>query len=114
MSDSIRETHRGIHMNAKQTAMIDHFKALSDAHPNESSVKVSEIDGHRDVVVQLVADGSGKFPSHTSATFVLGARGGIKHANYRYSPFFNDAEEVEGKAAVRKIRHADIYIFSKY
>lgn len=101
-------------MNAKQTAMIDQFKALSDACPNESSVKVSEIEGFKDVVVQLVADGAGKFPSHTSATFVLGARGGIKHANFRYSPMFSDAEELKGKAAINKIRHADIYIFSKY
>jgi len=101
-------------MNSKQTAMINQFKALSDAYPNESSVKVTDIDGLKDVVVQLVAEGAGKFPSHTSATFVLGARGGIKHADFRYSPMFSDAETLSGEAAVKKIRHADIYIFSKY
>jgi len=101
-------------MNAKQTAMVDQFKALSDAYPNESSVTVKPIERLKGVVVQLTSEGEGKFPAHTSATFVLGARGGIKYATYRHSPFFSDSEHLEGKAAVSKIKQADIWIFSKY
>lgn len=101
-------------MNAKQTQIIDQFKALSNACPNESSVEVREVEGLDAVVVQLVAEGSGKFPPHTSATFVLGARGGIKHANFRYSPIFGDSEELKGRAAEHKIKNADIFIFSNY
>ena len=101
-------------LSEKQTATIDRLKAMSDACPNESSVEITPIDGLEDVVVQLVNEGSGKFPTYTSATFVLGARGGIKHANYRYSPMFSDREELSGKSAEEKIKHADIFIFSKY
>ena len=101
-------------LNAKQKTIIERFKAMSDACPNESSVEITPIDGLEDVVVQLVGEGSGKFPSYTSATFVLGARGGIKHAKYRYSPMFSDSEELSGKSAEEKIKHADIFIFSTY
>ena len=101
-------------MNAKQTQIVDQFKALSNACPNESSVEVREVEGLDAVVVQLVAEGSGVLAPHTSATFVLGARGGIKHANYRYNSIVGKSEELSGKAAENKIRHADIWIFSKY
>ena len=101
-------------MNAKQTQIVDQLKALSNAFPRESSVEVREIEGLQDVIVQLSAKGSGVLPSSVSATFALGARGGIKHAKFNYFSMVCENEYLSGKAAEEKIKNAEIWIFSKY
>lgn len=102
-------------MNNTQAKIIAKYKELAEKSAKDVTVEVTEHEGYDFVSVMIKAEDSKNWRSGSNtAIFILGERGGIKHAHYNEDRIHSDSIRLEGAAAVKRIKHADIYLFETY
>ena len=102
-------------MNKTQEKIIAQYKELAEKSAKDVTVEVTEHEGYGFVSVMIKAEDPKNWRSGSdTAIFILGERGGIKHAHYNEDRFYSDSVRLEGAAAVKRIKHADIYLFETY
>ena len=102
-------------MNNKQAKIIAQYKDLAEKSAKDVTVEVTEHEGYDFVSVMIKAEDPKNWRSGSNtAIFILGERGGIKHAHYNEDRFYSDSIRLEGAAAVKRIKHADIYLFETF
>ena len=102
-------------MNNTQAKIIARYNELAEKSTQDVTVEVTEHEGYDFVSVMIKAEDPKNWRSGSNtAIFVLGARGGIKHAHYNEDRIYSASVRLEGAAAVKRIKHADIYLFETF
>lgn len=102
-------------MNNTQAKIIAKYKELAEKSAKDVTVEVTEHEGYDFLSVMIKAEDPKNWRSGSNtAIFILGQRGGINHANYIEDRIYSDSIRLEGAAAVKRIKHADIYLFRTY
>lgn len=102
-------------MNNTQAKMIAQYKELAEKSTQDVTVEVTEHEGYDFVSVMIKAEDPKNWRSGSNtAIFAIGKRGGIRSAYYMEDRFYSDSVRLEGAAAIKRIKHADIYLFETY
>tara|TARA_S200002703_G_C3708540_1_gene217627 strand:+ start:121 stop:471 length:351 start_codon:yes stop_codon:yes gene_type:complete len=102
-------------MNNTQAKIIAKYNELANKSAKDVTVEVTEHEGYGFVSVMIKAEDPKNWRSGSNtAIFTLGERGGIKHAHYNEDRIYSDSLRLEGAAAVKRIKNADIYLFETF